>query len=50
MYVHVIFLDSTKLKIVWKKKTFFSKHVCLYSWDYTINHNKNEDENEKYIT
>ena len=50
MYVHVIFLDSTKLKIVWKKKTFFSKHVRLYSWDYTINHNKNEDENEKYIT
>ena len=24
--------------------------MCLYSWDYTINHNENEDENEKYIT
>ena len=22
--------------------------MCLYSWDYAINHNKNEDENEKY--
>ena len=21
--------------------------MCLYSWDYTINHNENEDENEK---
>ena len=21
--------------------------MCLYSWDYTINHNDNEDENEK---
>ena len=20
--------------------------MCLYSWDYTINHNKNKDENE----
>ena len=23
------------------------KQVCQYSWDYMINHNKNEDENEK---
>ena len=22
------------------------KQVCLYSWDYTINHNENECENE----
>ena len=21
--------------------------VCLYSWDYMINHNENEDKNEK---
>ena len=25
-----------------------NKHVC-YSWDYAINHNENEDENEKKI-
>ena len=23
------------------------EQVCLYSWDYTLNHNENEDENEK---
>ena len=23
------------------------EHLCLYSWDYRINHNENEDENEK---
>ena len=23
------------------------KNICLYSWDYTINHNENKDENEK---
>ena len=22
--------------------------MCLYSWDYTTNHNENEDENERY--
>ena len=21
--------------------------MCLYSWDYTINHNENEDENNR---
>ena len=26
------------------------KNKCLYSRDYTINHNENEDENEKEIT
>ena len=25
-------------------------NMCLYSGDYMINHNENEDENEKYIT
>ena len=25
------------------------KQVCLFSSDYMINHNENEDENEKYI-
>ena len=30
-----------------KKKQ--KKQVCLYSWDYAINHNVNEDENEKKI-
>ena len=23
--------------------------MCLYSWDYTINHNENKDENKKKI-
>ena len=23
------------------------EQVCLYSWDYTIDHNENEDGNEK---
>lgn len=23
--------------------------MCLYSWDYAINHNENEEENEKKI-
>ena len=32
-----------------KNRTYSKKlaQVCLYSWDYTINHNENEDENEK---
>ena len=24
--------------------------MCLYSWDYTVNSNENEDENQKRIT
>ena len=26
------------------------EQACLYSWDYAINHNKNEDENENRFT
>ena len=26
------------------------KHLCLYLWDYTVNHDQNEDKNEKKIT
>ena len=25
------------------------EQVCLHSWDYTMNHNENEDENETWI-
>ena len=32
------------------KKKQAKKQACLYSWDYMINHNENEDQNEKYIT
>ena len=28
-------------------KNNHKKQACLFSWDYTINHNENEDENEK---
>ena len=31
-------------------KKYSKEQVFLYSWDYTINNNKNADENEKYIT
>ena len=27
-------------------KELAKEHVCLYSWDYTINHDENEDEKE----
>ena len=30
-----------------KSKKEAKEQVCLYWWDYTINHNENEDENEK---
>ena len=28
-------------------KKYVKEQVCLYFWDYTINHNENEDQNEK---
>ena len=28
-------------------KKWAKRQVCLYSWDYAINDNENEDENEK---
>ena len=28
----------------------YKKQVCLFKWDYKINYNENEVENEKYIT
>ena len=34
-------------KIIGHDKKWAKKHICLYSWDYTINHNDSEDENEK---
>ena len=37
---------STKYNRTYSKK-YAQEQVCLYSWDYTINDNENEDENEK---
>ena len=31
-------------------KNWAKKQACVCSWDYTINHNEKEDENEKKIT
>ena len=36
---------SKNIRIFSKKEA--KEEVCLYSWDYAINHNENEDENEK---
>ena len=41
-YSHFSTTVSSKNNRVYSKK-----QVCLYSWDYTINHYENEDENEK---
>ena len=33
-------------KIVGHSEKWAKEEVCLYSWDYTINHNESEDKNE----
>ena len=38
-------LSSKNIRIYSKKLA--KEQVGLYSWDYMINHNENEDENEK---
>ena len=45
-YLHSSFMLSSKISMTLSKK-WAKGQVCLYSWDYTINHNENEDENEK---
>ena len=37
---------SSKNNKIYSKK-WAKEQVCQYSWDYTINHNENEGENEK---
>ena len=48
-YSHFSSTLSSKNNKTYSKKQAKEK-VCLYSWDNTINHNENEDENEKSIT
>ena len=48
-YSHSSSTLSTKNDITRPAK-YAKEQVYLYSWNYTINHNNNEDENEKYIT
>ena len=38
---------SSKNNRTYSKKNKQKNKVCRYSWDYTTNHNGNEDENEK---
>ena len=45
-YSHSSSTLSSKNNKTYSKK-YTKEEVCLYSWDYLINHNENEDENEK---
>ena len=45
-YLHSSFTLSSTNKRTYSKKEA-KKRACLYSWDYTITHNGNQDENEK---
>ena len=44
-YAHSSYTSSSKNYGTYSKSKITS--VCLYSWDYVINHNENEDQNEK---
>ena len=44
-YSHSSSLLLSKNRIYSKNRA--KEHLCLYSWDDAINHNENEDENEK---
>ena len=41
-------LSSKNYRACSKKQA--KEQICLYSWDFTINHNENKDVNEKSIT
>ena len=45
-YSHSLSKLSSKNNWIYSKKKA-RERVCLYSWDYMINHNENKDENEK---
>ena len=34
-------------KIIGHTLKWVKEQMCMYSWDYTINHNENEDEKEQ---
>ena len=48
-YSHSSSTLSSKNNRAYSKKQA-NEQVSLYSWDYPINHNENEDENDKKIT
>ena len=48
-YSHSSLTLSSKNNSKYSKKQA-KEQVCLISWDYTINHKENGDENEKQIT
>ena len=35
------------MKVIYAFLSYSKEQVCLNSWDYVINHNDNEDENEE---
>ena len=41
-------LSSKNNRICYKKKA--KEEACLYSWDYVINHDENENKNENRFT
>ena len=45
-YSHSSSTLSSKNNRIYSKK-YAKEPVSLYSWDYTINHNENDDKNEK---
>ena len=47
-YSHSSFALPSKNNKTYSKK-YAKEQMCLYSWNYIINHNENEDENEKKI-
>ena len=48
--IHIIHLHYHPKIIGYLLKNKQKNQACPYSWDYTINHNENEDENEKKLT
>ena len=45
-YSHSSPTSSSKNNKIYSKK-YTKEQMCLYSWDYTINHNQNKNEDEK---
>ena len=45
-YSHSSYTLSSKNNRTYSKK-LAKEQICLFSWDNTINHNENDDENEK---
>ena len=47
-YPHSSLRLSSKNNRIYSNKQAIEQ-VCLYSWDYLINHNENKEENEKIL-